>query len=171
MNSVVLPLLFCYHLHMIYLCLVEPEIPQNTGNIARTAALTGSVLVLIHPLGFSLDEKSVRRSGLDYWKDVDIIEEKSFDEFISKHTSDELYFFSSHGEKSFCDIEYPLDKDIYLVFGKESTGLGERIISQNRDRTLRIPIKESQRCLNLSNSVAVALYEVLRQRDYRGLKK
>lgn len=156
---------------MIYLCLIEPEIPQNTGNVARTAVVTGSTLVLVHPLGFSLDEKSVRRSGLDYWKDVNLIEEKSIDEFISKHTNDEIYFFSAHGEKSFCDISYPEDKDIYLIFGKESTGLGDEIISQFRERTLRIPMKENERCLNLSNSVAVALYEVLRQREYRGLKK
>lgn len=154
---------------MIHLCLIEPEIPQNTGNVARTAVVTGSTLVLVHPLGFSLDEKSVRRSGLDYWKDVSLIEENSFDKFISKHLDDEIYFFSAHGEKSFSDVSYPEDKDIYLIFGKESTGLGDEIISRFRDKTLRIPMRENERCLNLSNSVAVALYEVLRQRGYRGL--
>ena len=155
---------------MIHLCLIEPEIPQNTGNLARTAVVTGSILVLVHPLGFSLDEKSVRRSGFDYWKDVSLIEENPFDEFISKHIDDGIYFFSAHGEKNFSHVSYPEDKDIYLIFGKESTGLGDEIISRFREKTLRIPMREKERCLNLSNSAAVALYEVLRQREYRGLK-
>lgn len=154
---------------MIYLTLVEPEIPQNTGNIARTSVLTGSTLVLIHPLGFSIDEKAVRRSGLDYWKDVRLIEENSFDEFMEKHIDDNLFFFSSHGAKLFNEVEYTMDEDIYLIFGKESTGLGKDIIEKYRDKTLRIPIKENQRSLNLSNSVAVAVYEVLRQLDYKGV--
>ena len=155
---------------MLHLCLVEPEIPQNTGNIARTCVATGSTLVLIHPLGFSLSEKAVRRSGMDYWKDVHLVEEKSFDDFIRKHEGDELWFFSSHAERLFSDVSYPSDRDIYLVFGKESTGLGDEIISEYRERTVRIPMTEGARCLNLSNSAAVAAYEVLRQTGYKGVR-
>ncbi len=155
---------------MIHICLVEPEIPQNTGNIARTSVATGSALVLIHPLGFSLDEKAVRRSGMDYWKDVNLIEEDSFSSFMEKHASDELWFFSSHAEKLFTDVSFSPDKDIYLVFGRESTGLGDEIIRENRERTLRIPMVDGARCLNLSNSAAVAVYEVLRQTGYKGVR-
>ncbi len=151
---------------MLHLCLVEPEIPQNTGNIARTCAATSSVLVLIHPLGFSLSEKAVRRSGMDYWKDVMLEEEPSFDAFMGKHENDELFFFSAHGGKSLYDTAFPSDGDIYLVFGKESAGLGEAVLSQYGARTLRIPMRDGARCLNLSNSAAVALYEVLRQRGF-----
>ncbi len=152
---------------MLNICLAEPEIPQNTGNIARTCAATGSVLVLIHPLGFSLSEKAVRRSGMDYWKDVMLEEEPSFDAFIEKHRNDELFFFSSHGGRSLYDVTFPPDGDIYLVFGKESTGLGDAVLSEYGARTLRIPMAHSARCLNLSNSAAVAVYEVLRQRGFR----
>lgn len=155
---------------MLYICLVEPEIPQNTGNAARTAVTTGSTLVLIHPLGFSIDEKAVRRSGLDYWKDVLLIEENSFDEFMKKHEEDNIYFFTSHTERLFSSVTYPVDEDIYLIFGKESSGLGDDIIRKYRDKTVRIPMVKGERCLNLSNSVAVAVYEVLRQRGYRGVQ-
>ena len=151
---------------MLNICLVEPEIPQNTGNIARTCAATGSVLVLIHPLGFSLSEKAVRRSGIDYWKDVMLEEEPSFDAFIGKHENDNLFFFSAHGGKSLYNEKFPPDGDIYLVFGKESTGLGDAILSGYGARTLRIPMTDKARCLNLSNSAAVAVYEVLRQRGF-----
>lgn len=151
---------------MIYICLMEPEIPQNTGNIARTAAATGSTLVLIHPLGFDISEKAVRRSGLDYWKDVKKIEYKNKEEFLSSINNKECWFFSSHAERRFTDISFPSDKDIYLIFGKESVGLGEEILSNYRDRALRIPLKPGERCLNLSNSVAVAVYECLRQWNY-----
>lgn len=151
---------------MLYVCLIEPEIPQNTGNIARTCAATGSTLVLVHPLGFSISEKAVRRSGLDYWKDVRIEEYSSKEEFFSTLEGKELWFFSSHGKKRFTEISFPKDKDTYLVFGKESVGLGEEILSKNYDHTLRIPMKSGERCLNLSNSVAVAVYECLREWDY-----
>ncbi|MGN1163307.1 MAG: tRNA (cytidine(34)-2'-O)-methyltransferase, partial [Candidatus Ornithospirochaeta sp.] len=104
---------------MLYICLVEPEIPQNTGNIARTAAATGSVLVLVHPLGFDISEKAVRRSGLDYWKDVEKIEYGNKEEFFSSIQGKEFWLFSAHGEKRYTDISFPQDKDIYLIFGKE----------------------------------------------------
>ena len=151
---------------MLYLCLIEPEIPQNTGNIGRTCAATGSVLVLVHPLGFDISDKAARRSGLDYWKDVKKIEFQSQKEFLDNLEGKEAWFFSAHGERSFSSVSFPKEKDIYLVFGKESCGLGEEILSSYKDRTLRIPMKEDKRCLNLSNAVAVAAYECLRQWDY-----
>ena len=151
---------------MLYICLIEPEIPQNTGNIARTAAATGSTLVLVHPLGFDISEKAVRRSGLDYWKDVKKIEYRNKEEFFSSVSDKECWFFSSHGEKRYTDISFPMGKDIYLIFGKESVGLGDEILSKNKERALRIPLKKGERCLNLSNSVAIAVYECLRQWNY-----
>ena len=151
---------------MIYICLIEPEIPQNTGNIARTAAATGSTLVLVHPLGFDISEKAVRRSGLDYWKDVKKIEYPDKKTFLSTIKDKECWFFSAHGTNRFTDISFPKDKDVYLIFGKESVGLGSEILDEYSDKTLRIPMKEGERCLNLSNSVAVAVYECLRQWNY-----
>ena len=151
---------------MLYICLIEPEIPQNTGNIARTAAATGTTVVLVHPLGFDISEKAVRRSGLDYWKDVKKIEYKNKEEFLSYISDKEYWFFSSHAEKRYTDIAFPIDKDIYLIFGKESVGLGEEILNKYKDRALRIPLKKGERCLNLSNSVAIAVYECLRQWNY-----
>ena len=151
---------------MIYICLIEPEIPQNTGNIARTAAATGSTLVLVHPLGFDISEKAVRRSGLDYWKDVKKIEYPDKETFLSTIKDKECWFFSAHGTNRFTDISFPKDKDVYLIFGKESVGLGSEILDEYSVKTLRIPMKEGERCLNLSNSVAVAVYECLRQWNY-----
>ena len=151
---------------MLYICLIEPERPQNTGNIARTAAVTGSTLVLVHPLGFDISEKAVRRSGLDYWKDVKKIEYRNKEEFFSSVSDKECWFFSSHGEKRYTDISFPMGKDIYLIFGKESVGLGDEILTKNKERALRIPLKKGERCLNLSNSVAIAVYECLRQWNY-----
>ena len=151
---------------MLYICLIEPEITQNTGNIARTAAATGSTLVLVHPLGFDISEKAVRRSGLDYWKDVKKVEYRNKEEFFSSVSDKECWFFSSHGEKRYTDISFPMGKDIYLIFGKESVGLGDEILTKNKERALRIPLKKGERCLNLSNSVAIAVYECLRQWNY-----
>lgn len=151
---------------MLYICLIEPEIPQNTGNVARTAAATGSTLVLVHPLGFDISEKAVRRSGLDYWKDVKKIEYKNKEEFFSSISDKECWFFSSHAKKRYTDISFPIDKDVYLIFGKESVGLGEEILDKHKERALRIPLKKGERCLNLSNSVAIAVYECLRQWNY-----
>ena len=151
---------------MIYICLIEPEIPQNTGNIARTAAATGSTLVLVHPLGFDISEKAVRRSGLDYWKDVKKIEYPDKKTFLSTIKDKECWFFSAHGTNRFTDISFPKDKDVYLISGNESVGLGREILDEYSGKTLRIPMKESERCLKLSNSVAVAVYECLRQWNY-----
>ena len=148
---------------MMHICLVEPEIPQNTGNVARTAAATGSVLVLVHPLGFDISEKAVRRSGLDYWKDVKKIEFCNKEEFFSFLEGKEYWLFSAHGERRYTEVSFPPDKDVYLIFGKESVGLGPEILEKHSHRTLRIPLKENQRCLNLSNAAAIAVYECLRQ--------
>mgnify|MGYP002515493409 FL=1 len=154
---------------MIYIALIEPEIPQNTGNIARTAVATGSTLILVHPLGFSLDEKYCRRSGLDYWQDVKKIEYPSFSSFIDDVKDKELFFFSSHGKKSLKDIKYPENKDLYFIFGKESVGLDKSIIDSFSNRCFRIPMIKGVRCLNLSNSVAVVVYDALSSFGYKDL--
>ena len=154
---------------MIHIVLYEPEIPQNTGNISRTCAVTGCHLHLIEPLGFELSERTIRRAGLDYWQYLTVTTYKNWDEFISKNESGEFYFCSTKGQKCHSEVEYPKDKDIYLVFGKESHGLPEPLLEQNYDRCIRIPMLGFVRSLNLSNAVAVVAYEVLRQLDYPNL--
>ena len=156
---------------MFKICLFEPEIPQNTGNIARTCAATGSELHIIHPIGFDISEKAVRHAGLDYWKDVKIVEYDSADDFFSKHINDKMYFFSSKGKYDYSSVDYNTDDDIYLCFGKESVGLDENILLSHLDNTLRIPMLDNIRCLNLSNSVAIVLYEALKQQGFKNFKK
>lgn len=143
--------------------LVEPEIPQNTGNIARTCAATGARLHLIRPLGFNISEKAVRRAGLDYWDLLDITVYDNLDDFFSKNDG-AYYYFSTKAKHIHSDIKYP-DK-AYLFFGKETAGLPEKLLYENPDTTVRIPMISDARSLNLSNSVAIAVYEVLRQWDY-----
>lgn len=152
---------------MLNICLFEPEIPQNTGNIARTCAATGARLHLVHPLGFDISEKAVRHAGLDYWKDVTIIEYANVNEFLSKHTDDKLYFLSTKGQHIYSDVDFRLDEDVYLCFGKESKGIDEHILKAHPEQTIRIPMIGEIRSLNLSNSVAIALYEVLRQKGFK----
>ena len=154
---------------MLNICLFEPEIPQNTGNIARTCAATGARLHLVRPLGFDISEKAVRHAGLDYWKDVTIVEYENVAEFMEIHKGDTLYFFSTKAQKRYTDIDYAKDEDVYLIFGKESRGIDELILMEHRDSTVRIPMVGDTRSLNLSNSAAVAVYEALRQRDFRGM--
>lgn len=158
---------------MLNVCLFEPEIPQNTGNIARTCAATGTRLHLVHPLGFSISEKAVRHAGLDYWKDVEIFEYADVDDFLKKHEENKhLYFFSTKAQKCYSDIQYGLpDEDIYLIFGKESKGIEEDILFAHKDHTVRIPMIGDTRSLNLSNSVAIAVYEVLRQQGFPSFKR
>lgn len=151
----------------INIVLFEPQIHANTGNIARSCAVTGASLHLVKPLGFSLDDRHLKRAGLDYWDKLDIHYYENTNEFLSLHEKDELYFFSSKGRRYFSDVRYP--ENVYLIFGKEDTGLSDKIIEKYSDRCLRIPMREGVRCLNLSNSAAIALYEVLRQRGYTGL--
>ena len=152
----------------INIVLIEPEIHQNTGNIARTCAVTGASLHLVKPLGFSTDDKLLKRAGLDYWNKLDITYYENTADFFEKNKNEQMYFFSAKAAKRHTAVEYP--KRVFLVFGKESCGLDPNILRENYDRSLRIPMKRTLRCLNLSNSVAVALYEVLRQRDFEGLE-
>lgn len=150
---------------MIHIVLYEPEIPQNTGNISRTCAVTGCHLHLIEPMGFDISEKSIKRAGLDYWKYLTVTTYKNWSDFTSKNNG-EFYFCSTKGKMCHSDVEYPKDKDIYLIFGKESRGLPENLLEKHYDRCIRIPMLGFVRSLNLSNAVAIVCYEVLRQLDY-----
>lgn len=156
---------------MLSLCLFEPEIPQNTGNIARTCAVTGTRLILVRPLGFDISDKAVRHAGLDYWNEVDLQVYDSIKDFFLAHGNDELYFFSTKGRKLFSEVRYPSDSDVYLVFGKESRGIDEEILMQNPERVVRIPMRPTSRSLNLSNSAAIAAYEYYRQAGYPGMSR
>lgn len=154
---------------MINIVLYEPEIPQNTGNIMRTCAGTGTKLHLIEPLGFRLDEKSIKRSGVNYIDHCDYTVYSSYEEFLEKNQGT-FYYLSRYGKKTHSSANYS-DKDetIYLFFGKESTGIPREILKKNIDHCMRIPMNNKIRALNLSNSVAIVLYEVLRQQDYNDL--
>ncbi len=151
----------------LHIVLVEPEIPQNTGNIARTCAAIGATLHLIHPLGFSTGSKHVRRAGLDYWDLLDVVEYESLDQFLSMHQDQPLYLFSTKSRTCYTDIDY--SDTSYFLFGKESKGLPEPLIIKYRDTTVRIPMISDARSLNLSNSVAIAAYEYERQKQFSGL--
>ena len=147
--------------------LVEPEIPQNTGNIARTCAATGSKLHLVKPLGFEIDDKKLKRAGLDYWHLLDITFYESIDDFFSKNQGN-FYFASTKSLKRHSDAHFK-DGD-YLIFGKETKGLDEKLLKDNKDKCIRIPMIKDARSLNLSNSVAVVLYEALRQNNFLELE-
>ena len=153
---------------MFNIVLVEPEIPQNTGNISRTCAVTGCKLHLVRPLGFSLDDRHLKRAGLDYWDELSIFYYNSFEELESKFPAAAFHLFTTHAEKNYTDAVY--NEDDFLVFGKETAGLGNNIISRRCNDCVRIPMRENLRSLNLSNSVAIAVYEALRQNDFTGLK-
>lgn len=144
--------------------LVEPEIPANTGNIARTCAATGARLHLVKPFGFSIDDKHLKRAGLDYWHLLDISYYDSIDDFFEKNKGGKFFYFTTKALSRHTDAEY--SDGCYLVFGKETRGLPESLLVKNRERCVRIPMIEEARSLNLSNSVAIAAYEVLRQWDY-----
>ena len=147
--------------------LVEPEIPQNTGNIARTCAATGAALHLVRPMGFEPDDKKLKRAGLDYWHLLDITYYDDLNDFFEKTKGGSYFFFSTKGTHRHSDISYP--DNSYLVFGKETRGLPEHLLMQYPEQTLRIPMMDEARSLNLSNSVAIAVYETLRQWDYPDL--
>lgn len=153
---------------MLNIVLVEPEIPQNTGNIARTCAICGARLHLIEPLGFSIDEKHVKRAGLDYWDEVEIIQYNNLDDFFERNPNISYYLFSTKAKKNHCQVEY--EKDCYLLFGKETKGLPESLIFSHLDRAVRIPMRKGLRSLNLANSVAIATYEAMRQWGFSGLE-
>ena len=153
----------------LHVVLVEPEIPQNTGNIARTCAATNTTLHLVKPLGFSIDEKAVRRAGLDYWRFVNLIVHDSLHSFLEQYGNKRLFLATTHGDNSYTDLEYK-DEDMFL-FGRETKGLPKELISEHEDKAIRIPMSENTRLrsLNLSNSVNIVLFEALRQNGFPGL--
>ena len=153
---------------MINVVLLEPEIPANTGNIMRTCVATNTVLHLIKPLGFSLDDKYIKRCGVNYIDKCKYFVYENIDEFFEKNKG-EYYFFTRYGHKPHTSFDYSNDKNIYLFFGKESTGIPPSILKPYLDRCIRIPMTDNVRALNLSNTVCVAVYEVLRQKNYEGL--
>lgn len=152
----------------INIVLHEPEIPQNTGNIARTCAAVGASLHLIKPLGFEIDDRKLKRAGLDYWDKLDITYYDGLDDFFAKNPDAEVYYFTTKAPRAFSEVTYP--KKVYLMFGKETKGLPEELLVAHPDACVRIPMRNTLRSLNLSNSAAVAVYEVLRQRNYDGLR-
>ncbi len=158
---------------MIHIVLFEPEIPQNTGNIIRTAMATGSVLHLIKPYGFVLDEKHLQRASMDYIDLAQIVQHVNWNDFISKiKENDELFYLTRYGNNLPASYNYKkVVGDIYLVFGKESTGIPKTILKENLDHCIRLPMIANARSLNLSNTVAIMVYEVLRQLDYPGLSQ
>ncbi len=149
--------------------LYSPEIPQNTGNISRTCAVTGAALHIIRPIGFEISDRTLKRAGLDYWDKLDVTYYDSYDEFVEKHKNAEFYYFSAKGKLCYTDVEYP--DGCFLVFGRESVGLPEELVRKNAERSVRIPMKKTLRCLNLSNSVAIAAYEVYRQSGFSDFEK
>ena len=159
----------------LHIVLVEPEIPSNTGNISRTCSVIDSPLHLVHPLGFDISEKAVKRAGLDYWDELDLNEYNSFAEVKAKYPHGQFYYCTTKARYTHSDMDFTKggaeEGDIFLVFGKETKGLPEELLRDNYESCIRIPMKENKRSLNLSNSVAVIAYEVLRQFDYKNLKK
>ncbi len=152
---------------IINIVMVEPEIPQNTGNVARTCAATGARLHLVGPMGFKIDDKKLKRAGLDYWNFLDITYYDNFEDFLSKNKG-EFFYFTTKARKVYSNVEYP--DNCYLFFGKETKGLPEELLLQNPDRCVRLPMMGNARSLNLSNTVAIATYEVLRQWDFPELQ-
>ncbi len=153
----------------INIVLCEPEIPQNTGNIARTCAATGASLHLIRPLGFEIDNAKLKRAGLDYWDKLDITFYDGLDDFFAKHPDARVYYFSTKAKHKYSDIKYP--EESWIMFGKETRGLPEELLFKNPETSVRIPMRDSLRSLNLSNSVAIAVYEILRQWDFEGMRE
>lgn len=153
--------------------LVEPEIPQNTGNIARTCAATGGKLHLVHPLGFSINEKAVKRAGLDYWDKLEIEEHDSFEKFLEKYNPEEnnMFFVTTKGKHIYSEAKFNEMEEIFILFGKETKGLPEDILVKYIDKTIRIPMRPLLRSLNLSNSVAIIVYDIFRQNNFDGLEE
>ncbi len=152
--------------------LFQPEIPQNTGNIARTCACTGANLHLVHPMGFHLTERNIRRSGMDYFEHVELTMWNSSEQFLETHDADDLFLFTGAANRNFADVDYRIatDRDVFLCFGRESAGIDPWILERFQDRCVRIPMIPNRRSLNLANSVAIGLYEALRQLGYSGLE-
>ena len=148
--------------------LFEPEIPANTGNIGRTCVATGTRLHLIEPLGFRLNEKSIKRAGMDYWEHLDVARYINFEEFLEKNPDAKIYMATTKGQHVYTEVNY--EPDCYIMFGKESAGIPEEILVKHPDNCIRIPMLSEIRSLNLSNSVAVVLYEALRQNDFQAMQ-
>lgn len=152
----------------MHIVLLEPVIPQNTGSIARTCVATGTSLHLIKPLGFRIDAKSVKRAGLDYWDKLDLHIHESYEDFRSKYPLCKIYMATTKAQKTYAQVGY--DENDFIMFGKETAGIPEEILKENKETSIRIPMKHDIRSLNLSNSVAIVLYEALRQNSFGDLE-
>lgn len=148
--------------------LFEPEIPSNTGNIGRTCVATGTRLHLIEPLGFRLNEKAIQRAGMDYWKDLDVTTYLNYEDFLAKNPGAKIYMATTKARQTYAEVQY--EEDCYIMFGKESAGIPEEILVQHPDTAIRIPMNENIRSLNLANSVAIVLYEALRQHNFEHMQ-
>lgn len=148
--------------------LLEPEIPQNTGNIGRTCCATGTKLHLIEPMGFRINEKSLKRAGMDYWENLDVTVYDSFNDFMEKNPDAKIWMATTKAPKRYTDVSF--GENDYIMFGKESAGIPEEILVENKDNTIRIPMNPEIRSLNLANSVAIVLYEALRQNEFTGMQ-
>lgn len=157
----------------INVVMVEPEIPQNTGNIARTCAAIGAKLHLVHPLGFEINDKYLKKAGLDYWDKLEIEEHNSLEEFLGKYKpeNNNMFFASTKSQKCYTDVDYSDMDEVFVLFGKETKGLPEDLLKKYMEKCIRIPMRETLRSLNLSNSVAIIVYEILRQAKFRGLEE
>lgn len=154
----------------LHIVLYEPEIPANTGNIARTCLATNSSLHLIHPLGFSTDNKMLKRAGLDYWQHVDVYEYESIEHLYETHPKGQFFYIEDYGNKTYVDYDFTTTKEeIFLVFGRETSGIPPSLLKKHKERCLRLPMSGKVRSLNLSNTVAIVLYEVLRQLNFPNL--
>lgn len=154
---------------MLNIVLFEPEIPANTGNIGRTCVATGARLHLIEPLGFRLDEKSLKRAGMDYWKDLDVTTYIDFNDFLARNPNAKIYMATTKAPNVYTDVAY--EPDCYIMFGKESAGIPEEILAHHKEESIRIPMVGDIRSLNLGNSVAIVLYEALRQNNFENMTK
>lgn len=154
---------------MVNIVLLEPEMPANTGNIGRTCVATGSVLHLIEPLGFRINDKMLKRAGLDYWDKLDVRRYADFDDFLSKNPGAKIYMATTKSRQTYTDVSY--EDGCYIMFGKESAGIPEELLLRYRDTAVRIPMLDQIRSLNLGNSVAIIVYEALRQQGFEGLNR
>ena len=152
----------------INVVLYEPEIPQNTGNISRTCSVTGAALHIIKPIGFEISDRTLKRAGLDYWAELEVYYYDSYADFCRMHSDKPIWYFSSHAAHTYAEADFSVG-EVWLMFGKESVGLPKEVVLANAERGLRMPMLPGKRCLNLSNSVAIAVYEVLRQRGFASL--
>ena len=153
---------------MLNIVLFEPEIPANTGNIGRTCCATGTRLHLIEPLGFQINEKALKRAGMDYWDKLDVVVYESYQDFCEKNPDAKIYYATTKAPNKYCDAKF--EDDCFIMFGKESAGIPESILVNNQETCIRIPMNPEIRSLNLSNSVAIVLYEALRQNDFVGME-